>query len=80
MKSSLLWTVFRGCGHSFHVESLLPYPSICKICQATLLSKIEVLGKTTNDAVLNIGFHSSDDGDEDTSDDEIGSDDERECL
>ena len=72
--------MFRGCAHSFHVECLLPDLSVCKICQATLLSKIEILGKTANDAVFNINPDSTDDGDEDTSDDDdSGSDDETEC-
>ena len=44
-----------------------------------MLSKIEDLGKTANDAVLNSGSHSSEDGDENTSD-EDESDDETECL
>jgi hypothetical protein len=61
------------------VECLLPDVSICKICEATLLSKIEDLGKTANDAVLNSGSHSSEDGDENTSD-EDESDDETECI
>ena len=72
--------MFRGCGHSFHVECLLPDVSICKICQTTLLSKIEVLGKTANDAVLNGGSQTNEDVDEDTSDDDSGSDDETECY
>ena len=63
--------MFRGCGHSFHVECLLPDVSICKICQTTLLSKIEVLGKTANDAVLNGGSQTNEDVDEDTSDDDM---------
>ena len=59
--------------------------SICKICQTTLLSKIEVLGKTANDAVLNTSSHLSEDGDdntsdEDTSDDDSASDEETECY
>lgn len=79
-KCSALWTVFRGCGHSFHVECLLPDLSTCTICQATLLSKIEVLGKTANDAVLtNVDFHSTEDDDDETSeDDDSESDDETE--
>ena len=68
---SRVWS-FLSCGMSDL--------NICKICQATLLSKIEVLGKTANVAVLNIGSYSGNDGDEDTSDDEIGSDNKTECL
>ena len=79
-KCSALWTVFRGYGHSFHVKCLLPDLSSCKICQATLLTKIEVFGETANDAVLtSADFHSTDDDDDETSkDDDSESDDETE--
>ena len=81
-KSSPLWTVFRGCGHSYHLECLLPDLSVCKICEATLLSKVETLGKTANDAVLkNDTVNYQSDEDDDTSDDEsCESNDEVESL
>ena len=47
-----LWNVFRGCGHSFHIECIMPKISDCPICEATLLLKVETLGKTANNAVF----------------------------
>ena len=47
-----LWKVFRGCGHSFHVECVLPDISVCKICQSPLVTKLKDLGKVANEAVL----------------------------
>ena len=38
-KESLWWKVFRGCGHSFHIECVLPDISVCKICESTLKEK-----------------------------------------
>ena len=52
-RDSQLWRIFRGCGHSFHLECNLPDISACPICQDLLKSKAESLGKTTNDAVKN---------------------------
>ena len=49
---SPLWKVFQGCGHSFHVECILPDISVCRICQSTLFVHLETLGKAANDAVL----------------------------
>ena len=73
--------MFRGCGHSFHIECLLPDLSVCKICQATLLSKVEVLGKTANNAVFNnCDSHFNEDSDDETSDDDSESDEEAECY
>ena len=51
-KESPLWKVFRGCGHSFHIECVLPDISVCKICESTLKEKIDSLGKVANDAVF----------------------------
>ena len=64
----------RGCGHSFHIECILPDLSVCRICESTLHAKLEVLGHTANEAVL--ANLSSDDQDEDTSDDEQSDDDD----
>ena len=52
-RESPLWRIFRGCGHSFHVECNLPEISVCQICMNTLRSKIESLSKSANEAVLN---------------------------
>ena len=52
-KESPLWKVFRGCGHSFHIECVLLDISVCQICQSALLTKLEVLGKVANEAVFN---------------------------
>ena len=61
----------RGCGHSFHIECILPDLSVCRICESTLHAKLEVLCHTANEAVL-ANFSS----DEDTSDDEQSDDDD----
>ena len=47
-----MWRLFRGCGHSFHIECLLPDISVCKICKEDLAAKIEKLSKSCNDAVF----------------------------
>ena len=52
-RDSQLWRIFRGCGHSFHLECNLPDISACPICKDLLKSKAESLGKTTNEAVKN---------------------------
>ena len=59
-----------------------PLWTMLTICEATLLSKVETLGKTANDAVLKIDTVNHDSNeDDDTSDDEsCGSNDEVECL
>ena len=57
------------------------YNFVCKICQATLLSKIEVLCKTANNAVFNnCDSHFNENGDDKASDDDSESDDETECY
>lgn len=68
-KNSPLWRVFLGCGHSFHVECTLPDISVCRICQSTLLTAVETLGQTANDAVLRDTDYTNtgEDDDEDTS-------------
>ena len=50
-KDRLLWNVFRGCGHSFHIECIMPEITTRPVCRAKLLAKIEDLGKTANNAV-----------------------------
>lgn len=47
-----MWQVFQGCGHSFHLQCVVPNVSVCPICQDTLRSKIESLGKAANEAVF----------------------------
>ena len=51
-KVNPLWNVFRGCGHSFHIECILPYISDCRVCEATLQANVEALGTTANNAVF----------------------------
>ncbi len=46
-----LFRVFRGCGHSFHVECNLPDVSVCQVCKAFLTKRIEILSETANKAV-----------------------------
>ena len=77
-KKSPLWKVFRGCGHSFHIECTLPDQSVCRICESTLHAKLETLGRTANEAVSsNTGSTPRDhDQDEDTSDDDQSDDDD----
>jgi hypothetical protein len=40
--------LLSGCGHSFHIECILPNISDCSVCQATTLADVEALGKTAN--------------------------------
>ncbi|XP_028404119.1 uncharacterized protein LOC114526800 [Dendronephthya gigantea] len=66
-----LWNVFRGCGHSFHIECLLPNISNCPVCEATLLSSVQDLGTTANNAVFTPAtyFEPSEDENDEQSDD-----------
>lgn len=77
---SPLWRIFRGCGHSFHLECNLPYISVCAICNSLLESKAVSLGKTANNTVTNFTVASSnetnDTSDQDTSDDDSESSDD----
>jgi hypothetical protein len=41
----VLCRIFRGCGHSFHLECNLPDISACPICKYPLKSKAESLGQ-----------------------------------
>ena len=78
-KESPLWKVFRGCGHSFHIECVLPDKSVCQICQSLFVTKLEALAKTANEAVLSDlsdTFEENEDGT--ASDDECETDDDDE--
>ena len=33
----------RGCGHSFHIECILPDLSVCRICESTLHAIVKSL-------------------------------------
>ena len=81
-KKSPLWKVFRGCGHSFHIECTLPDLSVCRICESTLHTKLETLGHTANEAVSsNTDSTPRDhDQDEDTSDDDQSDDDDNDMC
>ena len=75
-----MWRIFRGCGHSFHIECNLPDISICSVCEATIQSKVNTLGKTANEAVTKfVNGHddgeTSDDNDEAYEDDDENDDD-----
>ena len=72
--TSPLWRIFRGCGHSVHIECNLPNISVCVICQSTIKSKIQTLSKTANDAVTNLA--KEDDAKEESDDDRENSDDD----
>ena len=76
---STLWRIFRGCGHSFHLECNLPEVSVCRLCKSLLQSKV-TLGKTANEAVTKFikeTVEEASDDDEEISDDEDeASDDE----
>ena len=78
-KDNPLWNVFRGCGHSFHIECIMPEITTCPVCLAKLLAKIEDLGKTANNAVSSsIKVNVADEDDDDhTSDDEESGEDEQ---
>lgn len=76
--NSPIWKVFYGCGHSFHVQCILPEISTCPLCQSTLLAQIESLGQTANNAVsssINIG-NAADEGDDQRDDEYEESDDD----
>ena len=49
-----MWRLFRGCGHSFHIQCLLPDIGVCKVCQVNLAAKIEIISKSCNDAVFTV--------------------------
>ena len=70
---SPLWKIFSGCGHSFHLECILPAISTCSVCQETLQAKMTSLGKSANDAVQ-MSFD-GDDGEDDEGSNENEDDD-----
>ena len=74
-KESPLWKVFHGCGHSFHIECVLPDISVCKICESTLKEKIDSLGKVANDAVFHHNLRETVDDEGQESDEESETDD-----
>jgi hypothetical protein len=51
-KDSSTWNVFRGCGHSFHIEFILTNISDCPVNvkqqRWQMLKLLEGLGKTAN--------------------------------
>ena len=51
---SQLWRVFRGCGHLFHIECLVPKISKCPPCEKSLLKSLDHLAKIPNEAVFDI--------------------------
>ena len=67
--------IFRGCGHSFHIECVLPDISVCKICESTLKAKIENLGKVANADVFHRDLSKTVDDEEPESDEESETDD-----
>ena len=82
---STLWRIFRGCGHSFHLECNLPEVSVCHLCKSLLQSKVMTLGKTANEAVTKFikeTVEEASDDDEETSDDEdeASADEDNEAL
>ena len=64
-----MWRVF-GFGHSFHVECIIPNISKCKICEETLLERLEELTEKARQAVFIIDDGSSSDEDEEADDDD----------
>jgi hypothetical protein len=76
-----LWRIFRGCGHSFHLECNLPDISVCSVCKSLLELKIASLSKTANNAVKKFspeasGKDDSDDNEDSSDDDDDASDEE----
>ena len=62
-RTSHLWKLFWGCGHSFHVECILPHLDVCHVCEETLKSRVASLGRKANEAVLNGSFGDQEDED-----------------
>ena len=78
---STLWRIFRGCGHSFHLERNLPEVSVCHLCKSLLQSKVVTIGKTANEAVTQTVEEASDDHEETSDDeDEASNDEHKEAL
>ena len=75
-KQSSMWTVFNGCGHSFHVACVLPDIRHCPICKAALLSRVKELGQTANASVSNVSVPCT--AEESNESEELSDDDEDE--
>jgi hypothetical protein len=69
-----MWRIFRGCGHSFHIECNLPDISVCSICKSLVQFEVVTLGNMAvvnfdnecdgNDEANDNGSETSDDDDE----------------
>ena len=73
-KQSSMWTVFHGCGHSFHIACILPNIGDCPICKTALLSKVKELHQTANKSVSNVSVPSA--AEESDENEELISDDD----
>ena len=69
-----MWTVFRGCGHSFHIACILPDVRDCPICKTALLAKVKKLGQAENTSVSNVSVPSA--AEESNEDEDLSDDDE----
>ena len=80
-KVNPLWNVFRGCGHSFHIECILPSINDCPVCEATLLSSVQDLGTTANNAVFTpaVNFEADQQSDDEINDEEDIDDDDNDA-
>jgi transcription elongation factor Elf1 len=74
----MLWCVFQGCGHLFHIEFNLPDINVCKICKELLTTKASSLGKTANSAIHHfdpsLDVQEADDDEDELSDEDEDSD------
>ena len=71
-----MWTVFHGCGHSFHIACILPNIGDCPICKTALLSKVKELCQTANKSVSNVSMPSA--AEESDENEELSDDDDDE--
>ena len=71
-----MWTVFRGCGHSFHIACILPDTRDCPICKTALLAKVKKLGQAENTSVSNVSVPSA--TEESNEDEDLSDDDDKE--
>lgn len=51
---NVLWNVFRGFVHSFHLLCLLVGIGECPICLANLREKVNEFGQTANESVHSV--------------------------
>ena len=58
--SSPIWRVNLGCGHSFHIECILPTVSVCPICLDSINNKVASLGKAAKQATFQTNESSGD--------------------